>query len=83
MTRPWNVAVLAGAGAGAAEVLRRGVRRGELRADLDVDVAIDALYYRLLVSHEPLNACYTDAVVDQVFPGLAVVPHPVADLRSE
>lgn len=60
--------------AGAAEVLRRGVERGELRADLDTDVAIDALYgaiyYRLLVSHQPLSAQYAHTVVDEVFAGL-------------
>jgi AcrR family transcriptional regulator len=60
--------------AGATEVLRRGVDRGELRAGLDVDVAIDALYgalyYRLLVSHEPLSPEYARTVVDTVFPGL-------------
>jgi hypothetical protein len=55
-------------------VLRRGVDRGELRADLDVDVAIDALYgaiyYRLLISHQPLSAEYAHAVVDELFVGL-------------
>ena len=60
--------------AGAAEVLRRGVECGELRADLDVDIAIDALYgaiyYRLLVSHQPLSAQYAHTVVDEVFVGL-------------
>lgn len=70
--------LIAGRRAGAAEVLRRGVNRGELRADLDIDVAIDALYgalyYRLLVSHQPLDADYADAVVGQVFPGLVAVP---------
>lgn len=49
-------------------------QRGELRADLDVDVAIDvlygAIYYRLLVSHQPLSAEYARAVVDEVFIGL-------------
>ena len=62
--------------AGATEVLRRGVDRGELRAGLDIDVAIDALYgalyYRLLVSHGPLSPDYARAVIDVVFPGLAV-----------
>jgi AcrR family transcriptional regulator len=60
--------------AGGAEVLRRGVERGELRADLDVHVAIDALYgaiyYRLLISHQPLSAEYARTVVDEVFVGL-------------
>jgi AcrR family transcriptional regulator len=61
--------------AGAAEVLRRGVERGELRPGLDVAVAIDALYgalyYRLLVSHEPLSTEYARAVVGVVFAGLS------------
>jgi AcrR family transcriptional regulator len=55
----------------AASVLQRGIERGELRSDLDVGVAIDALYgavyYRLLVSHAPLEAAYADALVGQVF----------------
>ena len=58
---------------------RRGVERGELRPGLDVAVAIDALYgalyYRLLVSQEPLSPDYARAVVDVVFAGLSeVVP---------
>jgi tetracycline repressor-like protein len=36
-----------------------------------VDVAIDALYgaiyYRLLISHQPLSAEYARTVVDEVF----------------
>jgi AcrR family transcriptional regulator len=60
--------------AGASEVLRRGVERGELRADLDIPIAIDALYgalyYRLLVSHEPLSPEYGQRVVAELFTGL-------------
>jgi AcrR family transcriptional regulator len=60
--------------AGAAEVLRRGVERGELRSDVDIEIAIDALYgaiyYRLLVSHEPLTKKFAVAVVHEVFDGL-------------
>jgi AcrR family transcriptional regulator len=56
----------------AARVFERGIERGELRADLDVGVAIDALYgavyYRLLVSHSPLDANYSDTLIGQVFP---------------
>jgi AcrR family transcriptional regulator/predicted enzyme related to lactoylglutathione lyase len=56
----------------AATVFERGIERGELRPDLDVGVAIDALYgavyYRLLVSHAPLDAAYADTLIDQVFP---------------
>jgi hypothetical protein len=42
---------------------------------LDVGVAIDALYgavyYRLLVSHAPLDAAYADTLIHQVFPAFA------------
>jgi AcrR family transcriptional regulator len=58
--------------ADAATVFERGIERGELRPELDIGVAIDALYgavyYRLLVSHAPLDAAYADTLVDQVFP---------------
>lgn len=47
---------------------------GPVLPRLDIDVAIDALYgalyYRLLVSHEPLCPEYARTVVDTVFPGL-------------
>lgn len=58
----------------AATVFERGIQRGELRPDLDVGVAIDALYgavyYRLLVSHAPLDAAYADTLINQIFPAL-------------
>jgi AcrR family transcriptional regulator len=56
----------------AAAVFERAIERGELRPDLDVGVAIDALYgavyYRLLVSHAPLESAYADTLIGQVFP---------------
>jgi AcrR family transcriptional regulator len=59
----------------AGDVLRRGIARGELRPDLDVDTAIDtlygALYYRLLVSGDPLTPRYADRVIDHIYPTLA------------
>jgi hypothetical protein len=62
----------------AAAVLERGIERGELRADLDIGVAIDALYgavyYRLLVSHAPLDQAYADTLIDQVFPAFTAQP---------
>jgi AcrR family transcriptional regulator len=61
--------------AATREVLERGIARGELRADLDVGVVIDALYgalyYRLLVSHEPLEPGYADTLLAQLYPTLA------------
>lgn len=62
----------------AAAVFQRGIERGELRADLDISVAIDALYgavyYRLLVSHAPLQAAYADTLIAQVFPAFTRSP---------
>jgi hypothetical protein len=63
--------------ASAKEVLSRGIQRGELRADLDLDVAIDAfygaVYYRLLVSGEPLTPAYADRLVEQLYPALTKI----------
>jgi hypothetical protein len=37
-------------------------------------VALDALYYRLLVSHAPLDSAYADTLVGQVFPAFERPP---------
>jgi hypothetical protein len=62
----------------AREVLGRGVRRGELRHDLDPDIALDAiygaLYYRLLISGQPLKSNYADTLLDQLYAALAAQP---------
>lgn len=54
-------------------ILRRALGRGQLRADLDVDLLIDALggavTFRLLQGHAPLNARFTDALVDLLLRG--------------
>jgi AcrR family transcriptional regulator len=64
----------------AATVFERGIERGEVRPDLDIGVAIDALYgavyYRLLVSHAPLDPAYADTLIDQLFPALVQRPEP-------
>ncbi len=55
------------------QALRDAVARGELRDDLDVDVAIGVLvgpiFYRRLVSREPLNEVVVAEVVDQFLRG--------------
>jgi len=60
--------------AGATALLRRGIERGELRSDLDPEITIDALwgavYYRLLVSHDPPDPDYADTLVEQLYPAL-------------
>jgi AcrR family transcriptional regulator len=54
--------------------LERGRERGDIRADADLDLAIDALhgavFYRLLLSGEPLDEYFADGLVDQVLDGL-------------
>jgi AcrR family transcriptional regulator len=60
--------------ASAGAVFRRGIERGELRPDLDIGIAIDAIYgaiyYRLLVSHAPIDPAYAEALIEQVYPAL-------------
>lgn len=50
------------------EALREAQRAGLVRPDVDPDTALDLvfapLHYRLLVSGQPLDAAYADAVVD-------------------
>jgi AcrR family transcriptional regulator len=55
--------------------LERGRERGEIRADADLELAVDALhgavFYRLLLSGEPLYAAFAERLADQVLEGLA------------
>lgn len=57
----------------AREVIRWGISAGELNPDLDVDVAIGMLvgpvFYRRLLSKEPLNEAFTIQVVAQFLRG--------------
>ena len=39
--------------------------------DIAIDALYGALYYRLLVSHEPLQPDYADALIAQLYPALA------------
>ena len=61
-----------------AEVRRlveRGIERGELRPDADLELAHELLfgpiYYRLLLSGEPLEPGLAERVVDAVLPAYA------------
>ena len=55
-------------------VLARGAERGKLRPDLDVGLVHELLfgpiYYRLLLSGEPLEPSFADRIVDAVLPAL-------------
>lgn len=53
-----------------AGLLARGIERGELRSDLDLELAVDLLlgpiYYRLLMSGEPLTTAFITRLVRAV-----------------
>jgi AcrR family transcriptional regulator len=55
--------------------LERGRERGEIRADVDLELAVDALhgavFYRLLLSGEPLDAAFAERLAEQTLTGLA------------
>lgn len=50
-------------------ILRRGVERGELPADLDLDLALDRLtgpiYFRVLVTGEPVEQRFVDTLLER------------------
>lgn len=56
------------------DALARGSARGELPADLDVEHAVAVLagplFYRAMVSREPVDAAFVDRVVDGALPAL-------------
>ncbi|GGL05772.1 TetR/AcrR family transcriptional regulator [Streptomyces flaveus] len=66
-------------------LLDRARERGELRTGCSSELVFDqlagALYYRLLVTGEPIGAEYVEELVDQVLVGAAATPRP--DPRPE
>jgi len=56
-------------------VVERGVRRGELRADADIDLVVDNgaahLFYRFLISGEPMDPELPERIVDHMLRGVA------------
>lgn len=55
--------------------LERARARGEIRADADLELAVDALhgavFYRLLLSGEPLDDDFAEVLAEQTLAGLA------------
>jgi AcrR family transcriptional regulator len=55
--------------------LERARARGEIRAGADLELAVDtlhgAVFYRLLLSGEPLDPDFADRLAEQTFAGLA------------
>jgi AcrR family transcriptional regulator len=70
LARGFRERVLARRVAAVAELLQRGIERSELRRDLDLEIAVDLLlgplYYRLLMSGEPLTSAFVDRLVRAV-----------------
>jgi len=70
LARGFRERVLARRVAAVRELLQRGIERGELRGDLDLEIAVDLLlgpiYYRLLISGEPLTGAFVDRLVRAV-----------------
>ncbi|MEV3984086.1 TetR/AcrR family transcriptional regulator [Nonomuraea sp. NPDC049758] len=64
---------------GRRELARRRLAHaqdvGEIRADVDVRVLVDqlwgAVYHRLLIPDEPVSTAFVDALVDNLFDGIA------------
>ena len=55
-------------------LVARAIEAREIRRTIDVDIALDMIYgpifYRLLMGHAPLDARFTDAIVDHALKGL-------------
>jgi AcrR family transcriptional regulator len=55
-------------------LLVRAIAEGELRKDIDIEAALDLiyapLYFRLLIGHGPLDAAFTDAILELALGGL-------------
>ena len=55
-------------------ILLRGQQRGQIRADLDLETTVDALYgaihHRLLVSGQPTDLSFVNALIDVAARGL-------------
>jgi len=55
-------------------ILERGIQRGELREDIDIELAIDILFaplfYRLLITGDPMDNDFIKALIQDVLKGL-------------
>jgi AcrR family transcriptional regulator len=67
LARGFRERVLARRVAAVRQILLRGIERGELPRDVDLEIAVDLLlgpiYYRLLISGEPLRGAFVDRLV--------------------
>ncbi|WP_058304277.1 TetR/AcrR family transcriptional regulator [Gorillibacterium timonense] len=58
----------------ARHLLERGIERGDLKKELDVEVCIDLIYgpifYRLLITGDPVDDAYVRILVTSAFDGI-------------
>lgn len=58
----------------AKSLLAKGIQRGELKKSIDIDICIDLIYgpifYRLLVTGEPLDESYVRQLILNAFEGI-------------
>ena len=56
------------------ELLERAATEGDVRAGVDLEAALDLiyapLYFRLLIGHGPLDAGFTDTILDLALEGI-------------
>ena len=61
----------------ARSLLEKGVQRGELKKNIDIDIYIDLIYgpifYRLLVTGEPLDESYVQQLIINAFEGIRTI----------
>lgn len=61
----------------ARSLLEKGVQRGELKKNIDIDICIDLIYgpifYRLLVTGEPLDQSYVQQLIVNAFEGIRTI----------
>lgn len=61
----------------AGSLLEKGVERGELKKNIDIDICIDLIYgpifYRLLVTGEPLDESYVQQLIVNAFEGIRTI----------
>lgn len=60
--------------------LKAAEEQGQLAPDFDLDLAFEILsgplYFRLLITHQPMTPAYIDRVLQAVFAGMGPRPHP-------
>lgn len=56
------------------EILERGVKRGELRSGLDIELCLDLIYgpifYRLLITGEPVDDAFVGRIISYAMNGI-------------